>query len=197
VTTSPEWRKGPMGRNTLCNACGLAYAKMIKRTGGAAVTAPEIEQLTTQRRRTNDLRRSLINRQCAFCGTSEAPVYRKGPYNKFLCNKHGLEFNNAKINLNSSNPAIKLRVFQSPIRECPRLQNINSCWCHHCLSSDLVDGYRSKDDSVVLCRPCLIKEVQQNPKDTCTTNNAPPAPLAENTSQVKMNIHFLCNPLQK
>ncbi|KAI9341159.1 hypothetical protein BDR26DRAFT_971446 [Obelidium mucronatum] len=27
-TTSPEWRKGPLGPKTLCNACGLAYSKM-------------------------------------------------------------------------------------------------------------------------------------------------------------------------
>ncbi|KAA1068349.1 blue light receptor [Puccinia graminis f. sp. tritici] len=30
VTQSPEWRKGPMGRKTLCNACGLRYAKKAK-----------------------------------------------------------------------------------------------------------------------------------------------------------------------
>ena len=28
---TPEWRKGPLGRNTLCNACGLQYAKIVKR----------------------------------------------------------------------------------------------------------------------------------------------------------------------
>eukprot|EP01135_Chromosphaera_perkinsii_P003210 Nk52_evm17s238 gene=Nk52_evmTU17s238 len=27
---SPEWRKGPMGPKTLCNACGLRYSKKIK-----------------------------------------------------------------------------------------------------------------------------------------------------------------------
>lgn len=32
---SPEWRKGPMGPKTLCNACGLRWAKKEKkRTGG-------------------------------------------------------------------------------------------------------------------------------------------------------------------
>lgn len=30
VTQSPEWRKGPMGRKTLCNACGLRFAKKTK-----------------------------------------------------------------------------------------------------------------------------------------------------------------------
>ncbi len=28
--TSPEWRKGPNGPKTLCNACGLVYSKMVK-----------------------------------------------------------------------------------------------------------------------------------------------------------------------
>ncbi|KAL1696711.1 hypothetical protein GGG16DRAFT_42800 [Schizophyllum commune] len=31
ATTTPEWRRGPMGPRTLCNACGLVYAKMVKR----------------------------------------------------------------------------------------------------------------------------------------------------------------------
>ncbi|ORZ34902.1 hypothetical protein BCR44DRAFT_49868 [Catenaria anguillulae PL171] len=29
-TSSPEWRKGPTGAKTLCNACGLRYAKKVK-----------------------------------------------------------------------------------------------------------------------------------------------------------------------
>ena len=31
ISYSPEWRKGPLGRNTLCNACGLQYAKNVKK----------------------------------------------------------------------------------------------------------------------------------------------------------------------
>lgn len=31
ATSTPEWRRGPMGPRTLCNACGLVYAKMVKR----------------------------------------------------------------------------------------------------------------------------------------------------------------------
>lgn len=30
TTTTPEWRRGPSGPRTLCNACGLAWAKMIR-----------------------------------------------------------------------------------------------------------------------------------------------------------------------
>ncbi|KAJ3398549.1 hypothetical protein HDV05_002438 [Chytridiales sp. JEL 0842] len=30
VTSTPEWRRGPYGARTLCNACGLMYAKVRK-----------------------------------------------------------------------------------------------------------------------------------------------------------------------
>ncbi|KIY42936.1 hypothetical protein FISHEDRAFT_54434 [Fistulina hepatica ATCC 64428] len=30
-TDSPEWRKGPLGPKTLCNACGLRWAKQIRK----------------------------------------------------------------------------------------------------------------------------------------------------------------------
>lgn len=30
VDSSPEWRKGPMGPKTLCNRCGLRYAKKLR-----------------------------------------------------------------------------------------------------------------------------------------------------------------------
>ncbi|ORE14399.1 hypothetical protein BCV71DRAFT_251376 [Rhizopus microsporus] len=29
ASTSPEWRKGPSGHKTLCNACGLRYARFV------------------------------------------------------------------------------------------------------------------------------------------------------------------------
>ncbi|KAF9013936.1 hypothetical protein BDQ17DRAFT_1418879 [Cyathus striatus] len=31
-TDSPEWRKGPQGPKTLCNACGLRWAKQMRKT---------------------------------------------------------------------------------------------------------------------------------------------------------------------
>ncbi|KAG8905915.1 hypothetical protein FRB99_007995 [Tulasnella sp. 403] len=43
-TETPEWRRGPDGARTLCNACGLHYAKMIKRQGGpTGVTIPMLQ----------------------------------------------------------------------------------------------------------------------------------------------------------
>ncbi|KAL0571054.1 white collar 2 type of transcription factor [Marasmius crinis-equi] len=34
-TDSPEWRKGPLGPKTLCNACGLRWAKQMRKTDDA------------------------------------------------------------------------------------------------------------------------------------------------------------------
>lgn len=31
ATATPEWRRGPKGPGTLCNACGLVYAKLLKK----------------------------------------------------------------------------------------------------------------------------------------------------------------------
>ncbi|KAF7354933.1 Protein kinase domain-containing protein [Mycena sanguinolenta] len=31
ATATPMWRRGPLGPRTLCNACGLVYAKLVKR----------------------------------------------------------------------------------------------------------------------------------------------------------------------
>lgn len=33
ATDTPEWRRGPDGLRTLCNACGLFHAKLVKRDG--------------------------------------------------------------------------------------------------------------------------------------------------------------------
>lgn len=33
LTQTPEWRRGPDGSRTLCNACGLYYLKLVKRFG--------------------------------------------------------------------------------------------------------------------------------------------------------------------
>ncbi|GAV54335.1 hypothetical protein ZYGR_0AL00670 [Zygosaccharomyces rouxii] len=38
-TETPEWRKGPSGPTTLCNACGLFYKKLIKKFGEAMATS--------------------------------------------------------------------------------------------------------------------------------------------------------------
>ena len=41
TTETPEWRRGPNGVRTLCNACGLFHSKLVKRKG-AALAAAEV-----------------------------------------------------------------------------------------------------------------------------------------------------------
>lgn len=41
TTETPEWRRGPRGVKTLCNACGLFHAKLV-RIKGAALAAEEV-----------------------------------------------------------------------------------------------------------------------------------------------------------
>lgn len=44
TTTTPEWRRGPSGPRTLCNACGLAWAKMVRnRARGEEEEEEEVE----------------------------------------------------------------------------------------------------------------------------------------------------------
>ncbi|KAG7448235.1 uncharacterized protein BT62DRAFT_930327 [Guyanagaster necrorhizus] len=37
-TDSPEWRKGPLGPKTLCNACGLRWAKSVRKSDDILTT---------------------------------------------------------------------------------------------------------------------------------------------------------------
>jgi len=41
ATCTPEWRRGPTGRNTLCNACGLRYAKRLRADMNRFQQSPE------------------------------------------------------------------------------------------------------------------------------------------------------------
>lgn len=38
ASETPEWRRGPDGARTLCNACGLYHAKMLRRNGSVATS---------------------------------------------------------------------------------------------------------------------------------------------------------------
>ncbi|KAJ2590823.1 hypothetical protein H4R99_006974, partial [Coemansia sp. RSA 1722] len=43
ISETPEWRRGPDGARTLCNACGLHYAKLNKKRATEANTHPGAE----------------------------------------------------------------------------------------------------------------------------------------------------------
>ncbi|SCV73548.1 BQ2448_7474 [Microbotryum intermedium] len=45
TANSPEWRKGPSGNKSLCNACGLRYARQVSRAAKIAAAAASGEPL--------------------------------------------------------------------------------------------------------------------------------------------------------
>ncbi|GAM21126.1 hypothetical protein SAMD00019534_043010, partial [Acytostelium subglobosum LB1] len=51
VTETPEWRRGPNGDHTLCNACGLHYAKSLKKKNAAELEEKEKEKREESERR--------------------------------------------------------------------------------------------------------------------------------------------------
>ncbi|CDH49426.1 predicted protein [Lichtheimia corymbifera JMRC:FSU:9682] len=44
ISETPEWRRGPDGARTLCNACGLHYAKLERKRAAAEAKAKTEEQ---------------------------------------------------------------------------------------------------------------------------------------------------------
>ncbi|KAF9919835.1 hypothetical protein FBU30_010474 [Linnemannia zychae] len=48
TSDTPEWRRGPDGARTLCNACGLHYAKLLKRQQQQALQGRDTDRLKPQ-----------------------------------------------------------------------------------------------------------------------------------------------------
>ncbi|KIY64848.1 hypothetical protein CYLTODRAFT_445742 [Cylindrobasidium torrendii FP15055 ss-10] len=46
IKETPEWRRGPDGARTLCNACGLHYAKLMRKQENKGPDAPVIDMET-------------------------------------------------------------------------------------------------------------------------------------------------------
>jgi hypothetical protein len=66
-TETPEWRRGPEGARTLCNACGLYHAKLVKKKG--EVVAAQI--LKERRDRTVEETNQRIDRQQTLYNVQE------------------------------------------------------------------------------------------------------------------------------
>ncbi|KAF7730970.1 hypothetical protein EC973_001016 [Apophysomyces ossiformis] len=44
ISETPEWRRGPDGARTLCNACGLHYAKLTRKKAAAEKLAGKVSE---------------------------------------------------------------------------------------------------------------------------------------------------------
>nr|CAG8460505.1 6142_t:CDS:10 [Entrophospora candida] len=72
TNTSPEWRRGPTGHKTLCNACGLRYSRTIARENRKKEQAQSEEEMRKREQRERDDMSSLLSRghamqDCALC----------------------------------------------------------------------------------------------------------------------------------
>ncbi|CAJ0903663.1 4945_t:CDS:10 [Entrophospora sp. SA101] len=54
TNTSPEWRRGPTGHKTLCNACGLRYSRTIARENRKKEQAHSEEEMRKREQRERD-----------------------------------------------------------------------------------------------------------------------------------------------
>ncbi|KAG9070252.1 hypothetical protein KI688_009587 [Linnemannia hyalina] len=76
TTATPSWRRCPQGRILLCNACGL-YQKLHGKA----------RPFFRSKDGTIKIHRTLPEHDpCAFCKTTQTPVWRKGPDNLLICN---------------------------------------------------------------------------------------------------------------
>lgn len=81
TTETPEWRRGPDGARTLCNACGLHYSKLLKKgsigvqtqnyliTGGSPQVSVASSTLQVQ-----SLRNSTANMKAIEASSTASPV---------------------------------------------------------------------------------------------------------------------------
>ncbi|KAI8812757.1 hypothetical protein BJ742DRAFT_791690 [Cladochytrium replicatum] len=59
TTTSPEWRKGPDGPKTLCNACGLAFSKRQRRQSAGDNTRSAVAFTSSSSTNTTNIQQPL------------------------------------------------------------------------------------------------------------------------------------------
>ncbi|OJT02478.1 hypothetical protein TRAPUB_7045 [Trametes pubescens] len=81
IRETPEWRRGPDGARTLCNACGLHYAKLMRKRDKALDAngkAPPID-LQTLRASTASARGSGSTGSGDHSGESAHPQQHQGP----------------------------------------------------------------------------------------------------------------------
>ncbi|CAM0902771.1 unnamed protein product [Alopecurus aequalis] len=92
---TPQWREGPEGPRTLCNACGTVFktkGRLLPRYRPA--NSPAFSPLlhSNRSRRALEMHRRNV-RRCTRCATEKTPHWREGPEGPCtLCNTCGMMF---------------------------------------------------------------------------------------------------------
>ncbi|KAI9509816.1 hypothetical protein F5148DRAFT_977724 [Russula earlei] len=88
IRETPEWRRGPDGARTLCNACGLHYAKLMRKRDKAAgpdgkPPSIDLEMLRASTRMADNANRDVNNRNSNTASSNNnngsAPADTKPP----------------------------------------------------------------------------------------------------------------------
>ncbi|KAJ7126841.1 hypothetical protein C8R44DRAFT_851315 [Mycena epipterygia] len=87
IRETPEWRRGPDGARTLCNACGLHYAKLMRKREkehNGSGTAPQIDMDTLRASARADMAqksagKSLTRKHAATPAPAPAPAQQQDP----------------------------------------------------------------------------------------------------------------------
>ncbi|KAI0065104.1 hypothetical protein BV25DRAFT_134262 [Artomyces pyxidatus] len=74
ATSTPEWRRGPLGPRTLCNACGLVYAKLVRQSQFRSPSANRIVFHQIKKRK-----REAIRKASQGTGAGGGPSEDLGP----------------------------------------------------------------------------------------------------------------------
>ncbi|KDQ06568.1 hypothetical protein BOTBODRAFT_149615 [Botryobasidium botryosum FD-172 SS1] len=112
IRETPEWRRGPDGARTLCNACGLHYAKLIRRRdrcegdGQSALPPIDIEMLRDSSRLAAMKDAPLVPSPPHQQQLQQRPAYPPGPSWPDFNNQN--PYNNSSIR--TSHPASSTRT---------------------------------------------------------------------------------------
>ncbi|CAG8824341.1 28447_t:CDS:2, partial [Racocetra persica] len=61
ISETPEWRRGPDGARTLCNACGLHFAKITRKRALSAMQQQLQQPSSTSETTVSDINHNLQN----------------------------------------------------------------------------------------------------------------------------------------
>ncbi|ORZ08533.1 hypothetical protein BCR41DRAFT_294165, partial [Lobosporangium transversale] len=84
VTKTPLWRRTQDRKHSLCNACGLYFKQYKTNRPIAGRTSTESPGSVNSKATAN------ANIECANCGQTQTPLWRKDAKGQSICNACGL-----------------------------------------------------------------------------------------------------------
>jgi len=85
IRETPEWRRGPDGARTLCNACGLHYAKLVRKRDKALTSSTAPPPLETETRPVDmDMVRASTQQRTGVPGSQFSPSTTEPPKGHYL-----------------------------------------------------------------------------------------------------------------